>query len=179
MLWDQNWCAGFRLVETDGAVDLQEWRGGQAPPKVERFPTTAAAEAAAEAATPAHIQWRQSRVGAKGASAVVYVPTEEGERRLGLAPGSGAVGVALGSGVHLYYEGNLYQAANLRTWQERVTCAAGRLFKRYPTVAQSFVQTPGELLMPVGVITDDYRLEVLDQASVDAFLTRSTACAGA
>jgi hypothetical protein len=36
----------------------------------------------------------------------------------------------------IYYEGNLYGASNLESFDERIVCAAGRAHKRYPTVAR-------------------------------------------
>lgn len=77
-----------------------------------------------------------------------------------IAPRSALVGRPLrtGDGLMVYYEGNLYDAANLRRWQERVTCAAGRMFLNYPTVAKTVVMNPGELIRVGSVRTDDPRV---------------------
>jgi len=39
----------------------------------------------------------------------------------------------------IYYEGNLYDAMNLNTYEERIACAAGRAHTRYPTIARSAI----------------------------------------
>lgn len=39
----------------------------------------------------------------------------------------------------IYYEGNLYDAVNLRTYNERIQCAAGRAYHNYPTIAMTIL----------------------------------------
>ena len=39
----------------------------------------------------------------------------------------------------IYYEGNLYDAVNLRTYEDRIKCAAGRAHTHYPTIACSAI----------------------------------------
>lgn len=174
--FDPDICAGFRLVETGMAIQVHEWRGGLKPPSVSYFSTREQAVLAIEAAMPAHIVWRQEQVGATGAVATIFVPSEAGMRRLGLAPLSGVVAVPWGGdGWHVYYEGNLYDASNLRRWTDRVKNAAGRLFKRYPTVAQAYLATLlAEEFTAVGTITDDYRIEITDPQTVQAFLAQDS-----
>jgi hypothetical protein len=66
----------------------------------------------------------------------------EPTRDLGIAPGSAVVAMLADDFDHLviYYEGNLYGAENLRTWEQRLECAAGRLVAKYPTVARMTVE---------------------------------------
>ena len=35
----------------------------------------------------------------------------------------------------IYYEGNLYDAENLQSYEQHIKCAAGRAHTRYPTIA--------------------------------------------
>lgn len=49
-----------------------------------------------------------------------------------------------------FFEGNLYGACNLRTFESRAICAAGRLVKSYPTIAKGKI--PCDSLIEVGVI---------------------------
>ena len=171
--FDHRRCEGFRVVEIGNAVvEVQEWRGGAKPPKVTRFASTAAALDFVEKAMPEHVAWRRARVGGTGATACVYVPTAQTRRSLGLAPGSAVVGVARSAGVHVYFEGNVYGAENLKTWEERVVCAAGRLFRGYPTVAQAYL-TDLAGLVAVGVVTDDYRIQLNDTEAVRSYLNQS------
>lgn len=65
----------------------------------------------------------------------IYIPKPGSAIERQLAPGSGIVGEPHPSGVLLHYEGNLYGAANLQRYEERLKHAAGRLVGRYPTVA--------------------------------------------
>jgi hypothetical protein len=171
-VFDPRRCEGFRVVEIGNAVEVQEWRGGAKPPKVTRVASTEAALDFVEKAMPEHIAWRRARVGGTGATAYVYVPTEQAQRRLGLAPGSAVVGVARSGGFHIHFEGNLYGAENLKTWEERVVCAAGRLFRRYPTVAQAYL-TDLAGLVAVGVVTDSYEIQLTDTEAVRTYLSLS------
>jgi hypothetical protein len=51
----------------------------------------------------------------------------------------------------VYFEGNRYGAENLRTFDQRVLSAAGRLDQRYPTVAKAML--PIDDFVPVGLFT--------------------------
>lgn len=67
-----------------------------------------------------------------------------GDTAFQIAPNSGIVGRILTEttgiqGMNTYYEGNLYDAVNLRTLSEREHCAADRLVTKYPTVARTFI----------------------------------------
>lgn len=65
----------------------------------------------------------------------IYVPVSA-ELQAAIEPKSGIVGINKNDGnVLIYYEGNLHGASNLETYEERVKCAAGRMFTRYPTSA--------------------------------------------
>jgi hypothetical protein len=73
--------------------------------------------------------------------------------------------------VVVYYEGNRYGAENLRTYSQRVSMAAGRMFKKYPTIAlmgftrEDFCQW----FKTVGTIDEDYNMAILDVASVKRY----------
>jgi len=36
----------------------------------------------------------------------------------------------------VYYEGNLYNAQNLKSYEQRIKCAADRLWRNYPSIAK-------------------------------------------
>lgn len=83
----------------------------------------------------------------------VYVPAE-GQLET-IAPGSAIVGNPTEAELHdgrrlvqIYYEGNLYGASNLDTYEGRLLIAADRLSVHYPTIAQRLV--PSEDLICVG-----------------------------
>jgi hypothetical protein len=93
--------------------------------------------------------------------ATIYIPTEAAGTRLQIAPGSGIVGLSRDNGgVLLYFEGNLHNAENLRTYEERLACAAGRLFTRYPTVAKILLSREDveRELIAVGTIDRAYKI---------------------
>jgi len=65
----------------------------------------------------------------------IYLPKPDTLIDRLLAPGSGIVGEAHSAGVLLHYEGNIFDAVNLRRYEDRLKQAAGRLVARYPTRA--------------------------------------------
>lgn len=68
----------------------------------------------------------------------IYIPTESATAtgaRL-IAKGSGIVGRDGSYGLEVYYEGNLYRAANIITFADRVYHAASRMEASYPTAAR-------------------------------------------
>lgn len=65
-----------------------------------------------------------------------------------IAPGSGIVAAQKEGMFHIHYEGNLYGAENLRTWEERLLHAAGRAYQNYPTTAR--------MAMPESVALDHF-----------------------
>jgi hypothetical protein len=64
----------------------------------------------------------------------------------------------------VYFEGNRYRAANIRTFADRAMIAAGRLSERYPTIAQASV--PAGALVQVGLFTPAQGVEVPDDRSL-------------
>lgn len=63
----------------------------------------------------------------------------------------------------IYYEGNLYGASNLESYDERIKCAAGRAYTRYPTVAMSGVLDPSQFDVIGNCYPErDYFIEFLD-----------------
>lgn len=72
-------------------------------------------------------------------SARILMPSGRDRSASFITSGSGIVAgvVRNDDRTTLYYEGNLYDAENLKRWQARVCCAAGRMFTRYPTTAMA------------------------------------------
>lgn len=73
----------------------------------------------------------------------VYVLQPTSRLRVSIANGSGIVGSPTPSGdrIKIDYEGNLYRAADLQVYANRVATAAGRHVTNYGTVARAFVAT--------------------------------------
>ncbi len=93
----------------------------------------------------------------------VFIPAEGSLSLTGIAPGSAIVGTPNDGGrITVYYEGNLYGAENLKTYEEKLLHAADRLRTRYPTVAMRSV-TPDQLVL-VGTYDTDTRELVHDDS---------------
>lgn len=76
---------------------------------------------------------------------LLLIPQDPHQPPWGIVPGSGIVthdeAAPDARGGHLiYYEGNLNGSEDLRNFWDRVIHAAGRLAKRYPTVACAWVE---------------------------------------
>lgn len=78
----------------------------------------------------------------------VYVPRPGTYAAQRIAKGSGIVGVPAGDEVLIHYEGNLYGAQNIRTFEDKLLHAADRLLTNYPTSAK--MQVPETDLEAVG-----------------------------
>lgn len=80
----------------------------------------------------------------------VFVPNEDHPIRTMIAAGSGIVGAPALRGGYLEvdYEGNLYGAANIVTYADRISLAYGRMVQHYPTIARTLVEP--EALTRVG-----------------------------
>jgi hypothetical protein len=88
-----------------------------------------------------------------------------------VAAGSAIVGPAEGSEadqVTVYYEGNLYGAANVKTYADRARLAAGRLAASYPTIARAVVPRPA--LLQVGWFDPENGITLLNDAQGKAAL---------
>lgn len=99
----------------------------------------------------------------------IYVPKKNSRIWATIAKGSGIVG---GEGevpgmVVIYYEGNLYNAVNLNSYEERVKCAWGRMRTKYPTTAMAMV--PAEELIQIGTL-DDHDINITDQETLRDWL---------
>ena len=69
---------------------------------------------------------------------VIAIPKQGTPASQMLAPGSAlARSRCLGDQALYYYEGNLYQASNLRQFSEKAYHAASRAVENYPTIAKS------------------------------------------
>jgi hypothetical protein len=67
----------------------------------------------------------------------VLVPRPGSQADLAIRTGSGIVTVdPTADKVEVYYEGNLYGASGLETFEDKVRRAAERLVDRYPTIAK-------------------------------------------
>lgn len=87
-------------------------------------------------------------------SAGIYLPVEGSTLAGHIKRGSGIVGTTTEEGtLLLHYEGNLNGAANLIKWSDRVRCAAGRHFLRYPTVARHTLCDGLNLVVRVGSVS--------------------------
>jgi hypothetical protein len=97
-------------------------------------------------------QWEQRIRG----ELAVYVPAAHRDV-LSIREGSGIVGATspepVTGRVVIDYEGNLYGAANVRTWADRVLQAEGRHRVQYPTVAREAVRP--DALVRVGTLHDE------------------------
>lgn len=85
-----------------------------------------------------------------------------------IRPHSGVVGTptpdsppqGLGN-VLIDFEGNVYDAANLRTWRERVLTAQDRHRTQYPTVARGIVMSDEVVL--IGVVDEAGHFDFIDE----------------
>lgn len=104
--------------------------------------------------------------------ATIYIPRGR-DHLFGIDAGSGIVGSRTANGeiVVLYYEGNRYGAVNLFKFEERIVCAAGRLFTRYPTIAMIGLSSEDvqKHFMPVGRIGDNYEISWDDRNAAYAY----------
>lgn len=89
-------------------------------------------------------------------------------------PGSAIVCEAFdAANVLVYFEGNRYHAANLTDFKTRVQCAAGRLWRKYPTVARGTYARDNFQVIGTFTFTDDWRtdeLQIEDQHRLTAWL---------
>lgn len=95
----------------------------------------------------------------------IVIPT----RTTNIARGSGIVMLNWpvdGFGEHtvhaamVYYEGNLYGATNLNTFEERVQRAAGRAHCRYPTTARQLVDPEEFVVVGRCYPEENYSIEI-------------------
>jgi hypothetical protein len=84
----------------------------------------------------------------------IYVPNTPIPHSLAnIKPASALVGLPAADRTVVYFEGNVYAADNLRTFAQRLNCAADRLDTRYPTIAR--ISVNNEDLIDVGTIRKD------------------------
>lgn len=80
---------------------------------------------------------------------ILFIPAEGA--KLGIEPASAivaAIDQCASDRVLIHFEGNLYGADNLKTYEGRIRQAAGRQVERYPTMAKMVVAR--EQLVEVG-----------------------------
>jgi hypothetical protein len=69
----------------------------------------------------------------------IVIPKKDSLFRAIIKKGSGIVMTEGKFMAEIYYEGNLYGIENLKNYEEKIKCAAGRAHTGYPTVATSGV----------------------------------------
>lgn len=95
----------------------------------------------------------------------LYVPLDP---QLGVDHASAIVGKTLDDGrIHIYYEGNRFNASNLKLYAERARSAAGRIHARYPTIAQAIAR-PDQLLRVGTYDTTEWVIADLDPEHIPA-----------
>lgn len=111
-------------------------------------------------------------------SCQILVPSAGGKNKhpYPFVAGSGIVGLKGEDYGLVYYEGNLNNASNLNTIDERIIVAAGRLMTKYPTVAftshladdmDSLYEVVGEVTLTNGKLT----LNVTDRNKLDQWFS--------
>jgi hypothetical protein len=112
----------------------------------------------------------------------VYLPAAGAPDTSGISAGSGVVGPELPDAtgrIQIDFEGNLYDAVNMRRYEERVYHAASRQLwnngRGYPTVARLWVEPTS--VIAVGTIDVDttswvYSVEITEQELVDAWVEK-------
>lgn len=102
---------------------------------------------------------------------LVLVPVRESSAARLIASKSGVV--EDGERFIAYFEGNLYGAVNLTSYEERLRCAVGRLVNKYPTIACG--RWPRAEFVIVGEyrVSDDFvehEIVVTDRATLDQWV---------
>lgn len=158
-------------VRKNGSYGLSAWDGNAKKPVKESVGSYTEARNRADQLAEEIYARRGELVGATGAVAWIVLPRKGSESEKTIDPQSGIVAAVRGDQVDVYYEGNRMGAENLSLYAQRVTNAAGRLFKRYPTVARS-VYSLAEFTAQfeiVGFCTDAYKVEIFDPEAVCAY----------
>jgi hypothetical protein len=98
-------------------------------------------------------------------TSLLYVPRPGSHAEAVIAKGSAIVGAFEdrqydSNRTLVYYEGNLYGAVNLNTFEERCDCAHGRMAQRYPTIAMASIEN--EDLVLVGYWHPRERIATID-----------------
>ncbi len=108
---------------------------------------------------------------AYGQKALVLVPKLDNQAIWAklIKPGSSMVGFrAQGfDATIIYYEGNIYGASNLKSYEDRAICAYGRLSHSYPTVAMCADQI--DSLEVIGHITQ-HGMDIEETAAYRAWV---------
>lgn len=96
----------------------------------------------------------------KNVVARIYAPKPNSAAAKIITMGAGVVGFGPNDKgqVTVYFEGNLYNASNLHCLHERIKCAAGRLFQRYPTIAKAYLSVSD--LVEIGAIDREYQVMI-------------------
>lgn len=107
----------------------------------------------------------------------IYIPVAGSYAENAIAPGSGIVGYVdpdFPDTITVYFEGNLYGASNLNTWEARLHQAAGRMQARYPTTAKALLP-PTDLVHVGEYDTETGRCMIAPEhrSKVDAWVGRA------
>lgn len=159
-------------MQADKSCQITAWDGSSRQPSIEvREDYASARDRADELADEIHAK-RGKTLGSTGEQAWIVVPVAGAMSDHVIDQRSGVVAKRKGDQVAVYYEGNRMGADNLNRYAERVTNAAGRLFKRYPTVARSAYSLSDFLtqFQIVGFCTDAYEIHIHDMGAVLAYV---------
>lgn len=116
-------------VRKNGSYGLSAWDGNAKKPVKESVGSYTEARNRADQLAEEIYARRGELVGATGAVAWIVLPRKGSESEKTIDPQSGIVAAVRGDQVDVYYEGNRMGAENLSLYAQRVTNAAGRLFK--------------------------------------------------
>ena len=172
----QELSKGFwKLTPTAGqGWDLLFWDGHARLPVEHHFTDYAQARDRVDDLIKTSQEAAGERLGSKGEFAWVVVPREGSGPDAQIDRASGIVAQRQGDHVVVYYEGNRYGADNLKAYADRVKNAAGRLFKRYPTIAKSIyslAQFQCDFRI-VGYCSDVYAVNLSDKATVRVYVAK-------
>ena len=100
----------------------------------------------------------------------VFIPKPRMFASRTIAQGSAIVGKKHESdGFIIFYEGNLYHAENIKTFEDKAMLAAGRMEDNYPTVAKMLCRKE-DLILVGHFESSDKSLVILDdEESAEAF----------
>lgn len=171
---DSKGCWKITPREDGNGWDLLFWDGYSRLPVEQHFGDYAKARDRVDELAKTSQETTGERLGSKGEFAWVVVPREGSGPDLQIGRASGIVAQRQGDQVVVYYEGNLYGYANLKSYTDRVKNAAGRLFKRYPTIAKS-VYSLSQFQCDfriVGYCSDAYVVNLTDKATVRVYVAQ-------
>lgn len=151
--------------QADGTCVLMSWSAGQGQPRTESTGNLIDALERADTLAQELRTARAEQLQARGETAWVVVPKPGSMASRIIDSASGIVAKRQGQSVRVYFEGNRMGAENLQQPEQRVVCAAGRLFKKYPTIAMTVYNIDDfcAQFAIVGNCSDDYQVVIHDE----------------